>query len=156
LRLFAQGAGVSARGCSRRLQRVLTDLGADLPYAQVMDKPVEHYGVVMAESTIRCITLAHAQHITAAAAASPKGCRPQPHRHGPSSPRSTAPWCPPCAAMPPKPIDAKARQRLKLPGAWCTAANAEHMLALRVNRTNVEWDGEWDAYWNTNLRYVRL
>jgi hypothetical protein len=61
IRPFAQSAGVRARGFSRRLQRALTDLGADLPYAQAMDKMVEHYGVVIAESTIRRITLWHAQ-----------------------------------------------------------------------------------------------
>jgi hypothetical protein len=73
VRPFAQSAGVSARGCSRRLQRALTDLGADLPYAQVMDKLVEHYGVVVAESTIRRITLAHAQHIHQRSGGFPQG-----------------------------------------------------------------------------------
>lgn len=42
------------------------------------------------------------------------------------------------------------QKRLKLPGAWWTAANAENMLALRVNRANKEWNG----YWATNLRYA--
>jgi hypothetical protein len=42
------------------------------------------------------------------------------------------------------------QKQLKLPGAWWSAANAEHMLALHVNHAN----GEWDAYWNTNLRYA--
>lgn len=36
-----------------------------------------------------------------------------------------------------------AQQRLKLPGAWWRAENAEHMLALRINRKN----GDWPAYW---------
>jgi len=35
------------------------------------------------------------------------------------------------------------QERLKLPGAWWKAANAEKMLALRVERAN----GEWDTYW---------
>lgn len=61
IRPFAHSANVSSRGCSRRLQRVVTDFGADLPFAQVMDKLVEHYGIVIAESTIRRITLWHAQ-----------------------------------------------------------------------------------------------
>ncbi len=43
------------------MQRVVTDFGADLPFAQAMDKLVEHYGVVVPESTIRAITLGHAQ-----------------------------------------------------------------------------------------------
>ncbi len=34
IRAFAQSAGVSHRGCSRPLQRVVTDLGADVPFAQ--------------------------------------------------------------------------------------------------------------------------
>jgi hypothetical protein len=63
LRPFAASSGVRARSCSRLLQRVVTDLGADLPYAQVMDKLVEHYGLVLGESTIRKVTLAHAQQI---------------------------------------------------------------------------------------------
>jgi hypothetical protein len=60
IRPFAGGARVRARGCSRLLQRALTDPGADLPYARVMDKLVEHYGIVVGESTIRKVTLEHA------------------------------------------------------------------------------------------------
>ncbi len=63
LRPFAASAGVRARGCSRLLQRAVTDLGADLPYVKVMDKLVEHYGLVLGESTIRAITLTHAREI---------------------------------------------------------------------------------------------
>ena len=73
MRPFAQSAGVSARGCSRLLQRALTDLGADLPYARVMDKMVEHYGVVVAESTIRRVTLGHAQKIHRRSQGFPQG-----------------------------------------------------------------------------------
>ena len=32
---------------------------------------------------------------------------------------------------------------LKLPGAWWRVEHAEHMLALRINRLN----GDWEAYW---------
>lgn len=39
----------------------MTDFGADLPYAKAMDKLVEHYGLVLPESTIRRITHHHAQ-----------------------------------------------------------------------------------------------
>jgi hypothetical protein len=42
------------------------------------------------------------------------------------------------------------QKRLKLPGAWWQAANAEDMLALRVNRAN----GEWQGYWSTTYRYA--
>lgn len=73
IRPFAQSAGVRSRGCSRRLQRALTDLGADLPYAQVMDKMVEHYGVVIDESTIRRITLSHATAIQQRSRGLPQG-----------------------------------------------------------------------------------
>jgi len=37
------------------------------------------------------------------------------------------------------------QRRLKLPGAWWTEANAQYMLALRLNRAN----DEWNAYWAT-------
>jgi hypothetical protein len=36
-----------------------------------------------------------------------------------------------------------AQKRLKLPGAWWLVEHAEHMLALRINRLN----GDWNAYW---------
>lgn len=67
IRPFVQSAQVSHRGCSRPLQRAVTDFGADLPFAQVMDKLVEHYGIVLGESTIRHITEGHAQQIFEAA-----------------------------------------------------------------------------------------
>lgn len=35
------------------------------------------------------------------------------------------------------------QQRLKRPGAWWQAANAEHMLALRLNRANRQWNAYW-------------
>ena len=40
------------------------------------------------------------------------------------------------------------QQRLKRPGAWWCAANAEDMLALRLNRAN----RKWDAYWAGDLK----
>lgn len=51
------------RGCSRPLQRVVTDFGADVAFAQVEDKLVEHYGILLPESTIRRLTESHAQNI---------------------------------------------------------------------------------------------
>ena len=39
--------------------------------------------------------------------------------------------------------DYVAQQRLKRPSAWWRVEHAEHMLALRINRIN----GDWDAYW---------
>ncbi len=38
-----------------------------------------------------------------------------------------------------------AQKRLKRPGAWWIVAHAEHMLGLRINRLN----GDWDAWWAT-------
>ena len=35
------------------------------------------------------------------------------------------------------------QQRLKRPGAWWRSHNAEHMLALRLNRANRQWDSYW-------------
>ena len=58
-------AKVSHRGCSLPLQRVVTDFGADVAFAQVMDKLVEHYGIILPESTIRRVTESHAQKIYA-------------------------------------------------------------------------------------------
>jgi len=37
------------------------------------------------------------------------------------------------------------QERLKLPGAWWKAANADSMLALRVLRANDLWDDYWEA-----------
>ncbi len=42
------------------------------------------------------------------------------------------------------------QKRLKLPGAWWEASNAEHMLALRLSRVNKEWS----SYWATNYHYA--
>lgn len=35
------------------------------------------------------------------------------------------------------------QQRLKRPGSWWRAANADHMLALRLNRANNRWSEYW-------------
>ena len=40
------------------------------------------------------------------------------------------------------------QQRLKRPGTWWRPANADHMLALRLNRAN----RQWDAYWAGDLK----
>lgn len=37
------------------------------------------------------------------------------------------------------------QQRLKRPGAWWNIENAEHMLALRLNRANKQWSSYWDS-----------
>jgi len=55
----------------------MTDFGADLPFAQAMDKIVEHYGVVLSESTIARVTEGHAKEIFEAAP-EPQGWPAQP------------------------------------------------------------------------------
>ena len=42
---------------------MVTDFGADLAFAQVMDELVEHYGIVLSESTIRHITQGQAARV---------------------------------------------------------------------------------------------
>jgi hypothetical protein len=36
------------------------------------------------------------------------------------------------------------QKRLKLPGSWWCTVNAEHMLALRLNRANHQWGNYWN------------
>ena len=70
-RPFAQSAEVHHRGCSRPLQRVVTDLGADLAFAQAAGKLQEHYGVILSPSTIRQVTEGHARALIGDAGAEP-------------------------------------------------------------------------------------
>jgi hypothetical protein len=65
LRPFRQGAKVSPRGCSRPLQRAITDLAADQPFALARMKLREHYGFEIGESTIQRVALGHAEAIFA-------------------------------------------------------------------------------------------
>jgi hypothetical protein len=51
----------------------MTDFAADVPFAKAMDKLVEHYGIVIGESTIRGVTLGHAKAIHRASAGFPQG-----------------------------------------------------------------------------------
>jgi hypothetical protein len=63
VRPFLRSAKVIPRGCSRPLQRAITDFAADVPFAQVPIKLQEHYGIKVAESTIQRIALGHAKTI---------------------------------------------------------------------------------------------
>ncbi len=63
MRPFVLGAKVSPRGCSRPLQRAITDFAADDPFARVALKLREHYGFEIGESTIQRVALGHAQAI---------------------------------------------------------------------------------------------
>lgn len=60
LRPFATQARVRCRGCSRRLQRALTDFGADTAFAPAAAKVHEHYGVTVPPERVRQVTLHHA------------------------------------------------------------------------------------------------
>lgn len=63
-RPFSALAGVSCRGSSLPLPRVMTDFGADEAFGRVPDKLKEHYGIEMAVSPIRRTTEHHAQRIS--------------------------------------------------------------------------------------------
>jgi len=65
MRPFLRSAKVSPRGCSRPLQRAITDFAADQPFAVARMKLREHYGFEIGESTIQRITLGHAEAIFA-------------------------------------------------------------------------------------------
>lgn len=53
--------GVTPRGRSRRLERVLTDFGCEHSFAQAAGSVLEHYGFEIGVSAVRDATLAHAQ-----------------------------------------------------------------------------------------------
>jgi hypothetical protein len=66
-----RSAKVAPRGCSRPLQRAITDFAADQAFAQVPGKLQEHYGVKIAETTIQRIALGHAKSIFETSQVSP-------------------------------------------------------------------------------------
>lgn len=70
LRVLAGRIGVTNRGCSRRLERALTDFGAEHSFAQASARLHEHYGFSMPTSTVRTVTLRHAERAQAHLAAS--------------------------------------------------------------------------------------
>jgi hypothetical protein len=71
LRPLLARLGVSARGCSRRLQRALTDFGADEAFAGAANKMREHYGVEVNSERVRRVCLHHAGRIAASAVVEP-------------------------------------------------------------------------------------
>ena len=64
-RPFSAAAGVSCRGCSLPLQRVMTDFGADDAFRPGAAKLKEHYGIEMPVSTVQRTTEHHAEGIYA-------------------------------------------------------------------------------------------
>lgn len=70
------------RGCSKPLQRAITDFGADHAFGQVPKKLREHYGIDISASTVRIMTEFHAEQMhgqreTASVPLTTPGCRQQ-------------------------------------------------------------------------------
>lgn len=63
VRLLPGEIGVSPRGCSRRLQRVLSDFGLEHSFASSVERLNEHYGFELSSSVVARVTLKHAQAI---------------------------------------------------------------------------------------------
>jgi hypothetical protein len=61
VRPLPQQLGVTPRGRSRRLERVLTDFGCEHSFARAAGSVLEHYGFEIGASAVRLATLAHAQ-----------------------------------------------------------------------------------------------
>lgn len=61
LRLLPERLGVSPRGRSRRLDRVLTDFGCEHSFVRAAESVREHYGFELGASAVRAATLEHAQ-----------------------------------------------------------------------------------------------
>ena len=65
LRPFSAAAEVVCRGYSPALQRAMTDLGADEPFAAAAAKLREHYGIAVPVGAVRAITEQHGAAIVA-------------------------------------------------------------------------------------------
>ena len=61
LRLLPEAIGVSPRGRSKRLERVLTDFGSEHSFRHAAARVLEHYGFEINASAVRNATLQHAQ-----------------------------------------------------------------------------------------------
>jgi len=61
LRPLPKRLGITPRGRSRRLERVLTDFGCELAFARAAQSVREHYGFDIGASVVRTATLVHAQ-----------------------------------------------------------------------------------------------
>lgn len=60
VRPFPERVGVSPRGRSRRLERVLTDFGCEKAFGRAAQSVREHYGFEIGVSAVRSATLEHA------------------------------------------------------------------------------------------------
>jgi len=61
LRLVPEALGISARGRSKRLERVLTDFGCEHSFKHAAARVREHYGFEINASAVREATLENAQ-----------------------------------------------------------------------------------------------
>jgi hypothetical protein len=61
VRLLPERLGISPRGRSHRLDRVLTDFGCEHSFARAAESVREHYGFELGASAVRTATLEHAQ-----------------------------------------------------------------------------------------------
>ena len=61
LRPLPRRLGVTVRGRSRRLERVLTDFGVEHSFARAAESLEEHYGVKLGATAVRTATLKHAR-----------------------------------------------------------------------------------------------
>lgn len=63
VRPFSLSALIKCRGCSRPLQRAITDFGADESFENASKKLKEHYRIYLPSSTIRLIVEKHAKNM---------------------------------------------------------------------------------------------
>ena len=63
IRPFSESAQVICRGYSLRLQRAITDFGADVSFGRIPKKLKEHYGIEVPVSSSRQIIYSHAEQI---------------------------------------------------------------------------------------------
>src|SRR5271163_3041081 len=61
LRPLPARLGITPRGRSRRLDRVLTDFGCEHSFVRAAESVQEHYGFALGASAVRAATLEHAQ-----------------------------------------------------------------------------------------------
>ena len=64
LRPFCRSAGVCNRGCSRPLQRVLADFGAESSFGRAAQRVNEHYRIEVPASAVRKQTLHHGRKLS--------------------------------------------------------------------------------------------
>ena len=61
IRPFSQFHQITHRACSKRLQRAITDFGAEHSFADGAERLFEHYGIKISPTVVRAITLKHSQ-----------------------------------------------------------------------------------------------